>query len=189
MHTQLTDLLSESDLALVVEGLSRLRAIKQEAFDVVSQPDVPGHSRFRPEDFAIPQITALLERFGEQADFSPLPNPDVPEGPRIVATLIKQTWSGASGNDAIEVARQQFDATCHVLAMDLDDIHSLKDHRVSTDEIGDAHIQHAGPREVEVTDAICTFFGTKDLHSITDDMLQAKREAYGVAPLQAALQP
>lgn len=112
-----------------------------------------GGERFRPADFAIPQIGALLARFGETPAVALA---DLPEGPRIIGPFFIEAWGDASGNDAVEVA------TRLVLAMDLDDIHQLK-----------------------ASGAICHLFEVDDLSSITEDILQAKREAFGVEPPQA----
>lgn len=68
MSADLTSYFDETELGLVVEGLTRLRAIKQEAFRVVTEPGIPGSERFRPADFGIPQIDSLLTRFGERPE-------------------------------------------------------------------------------------------------------------------------
>jgi len=182
MSADLTPYLDETERGLVVEGLARLRAIKQGAFEAMTLSGIPGSERFRPTDFAIPQIDALLIRFGEHPV---LAASDLPSGPRIIGTFFKEAWGGASGNEAIEIGRESFDATRHVLAMDLDEIHQLKDCRESTDEIGKAHVRHDGPHQVVIIGAICHFFDTDSLSSITEDMLLIKREAYGVEAAQA----
>lgn len=173
-----------NELPLVIEALVRMRATKQDAYDAITKSDVPGGDRFRPADFAIPQLTALLSRLGETPEVE---LDDATGGPRIIGTFIKQAWGnqaiighGIGGNDVINLGQEPFDATRHVLEMALDEIQALVDQSRATDQVGLAHVQHSGPHDVLLTSAICEFFGTADLSSITEDMLRSKREDHDI---------
>lgn len=98
--------------------------------------------------------------------------------PAIRGTFTKQAWNDR--NYAVDLGVEDFDATAHVLAMSLDDIQALKDNDESTDEIGRAHVGHDGPYYVVITEAIARFFEVEMLQDITEDMLDAKREVYGI---------
>ena len=52
--------LDSAEIELLAEGLHRLREIKVQAHTEIVA--VPGHERFTPQDFGIPQIDALLEK-------------------------------------------------------------------------------------------------------------------------------
>lgn len=52
--------LDTGEVALLAEGLHRLREIKVQAHEEIVK--VPGHDRFTPCDFGIPMIDSLLEK-------------------------------------------------------------------------------------------------------------------------------
>lgn len=98
----------------------------------------------------------------------------------IEGVFIKQVWGGPRGDDAVTVEEVPFDATLTVLALPLESIHALEDTYDNSDNIGREHVDHDGPCEVAVADAVCEFFGVDTLDEITQSMLEDKRHAYGV---------
>lgn len=106
-----------------------------------------------------------------------------PEG-RIEGIFTKQVWGGRKGDDAITLEEVAFDATASVLALSLESIHALEDNYDNSDNIGREHVDHDGPCEVEVADAVCEFFDVATLDEITQSMLDEKRSAYGVDPAE-----
>lgn len=98
--------------------------------------------------------------------------------PRIVGTFFRQAWD--ADDRLIDLNSEDFDATEEILGMSLEDIQNLKDNHVDTDDIGARHVTHNGPFTVRITDNIATFFEAGTLADITQDMLDAKREAYGI---------
>ena len=54
--------LDTGEVALLAEGLHRLREIKVQAHEEIV--NVPRHERFTPRDFGIPMSDSLLEKLG-----------------------------------------------------------------------------------------------------------------------------
>lgn len=100
--------------------------------------------------------------------------PGTAAGPRILATLIRQTWVN---EEAVETGRTQFDVTDQILLMPLEKIQALKDHSCGTDDLAirSDDIYHDGPYEVEVEEAICQAFEVTKLSDITPKMMSTLR--------------
>lgn len=102
----------------------------------------------------------------------------------ITGEFIKQQWN--DNNHAVEVGREEFDATNYVLLMDLSKIHSLadKDGDYETDEIGREFVMHDGPFSISVVGSICKFFGVESPTKITQAQLDAARIEYAPKPAE-----
>ena len=107
--------------------------------------------------------------------------------PAIRGRYIKQAWD--SSNNSVNLGEESFVATEHVLAMRLEDIHELEDMRWSTDNIGEAHVNHDGPHEVVITESIRQFFDVEELSEITQDQLEQACDRYGVQPCVPSCKP
>jgi len=88
---------------------------------------------------------------------------------RIVGHFLKQQWD--SGDNAISMGEEDFDATDYILLMKPDDVRALEDNRETTDRIGQAHVSWDGPHQVTVQDSICEFFGVSSVKEITDEAM------------------
>lgn len=97
---------------------------------------------------------------------------------RIEGLFTKQVWGGRKNDLAIFEGDEKFDGTDAILLLDRDEILSLEDHELSTDEIGVQHIQWDGPFEVSITSSICDFFGVEDLEDITEEAVDFAKQRY-----------
>lgn len=88
---------------------------------------------------------------------------------RITGNFTKQTWGGRKGDDAIYCGEEDFDATRYILSMPYKDVVRIKDNNDTSDNIGTAHVSWVGPREVEIVDSICDFFGVSKLEEISEE--------------------
>lgn len=86
---------------------------------------------------------------------------------RIMGDFTKQRWDGPKGNDAIECGEDRFDATLYILSMPYEQVIGIKDDHDSSDQIGQAHVNWAGPHRVEIVDSMCDFFGVSKLAEIS----------------------
>lgn len=105
--------------------------------------------------------------------------PDTAPPDRIICTLTQQHEFRGHMHDGDDV---EFDATAHVLAMRLEDIQDLQDYTPDVDDIALAHVSWDGPFRAPVTEHIAEFFEVDDVGDITQEMLDAKRAAYGIEP-------
>ena len=94
---------------------------------------------------------------------------------RIIGTFFKQAWSG---DNAIDLGTEQFDATAAVLQMDHAELVGLQDHRDSTDEIGLAHVAWGGPFGVRIVPRICSHFGVSALTEISETHFSSVRTRF-----------
>lgn len=101
---------------------------------------------------------------------------------KIVGTFVKQTWTGPKNDTAMAIETVEFDATQAVLKLDLSDLHSLRDHDESSDQIGRECVTWPGPCEVTLTDAVAEFFELGDddgssflMERITQEQLDKAR--------------
>lgn len=103
---------------------------------------------------------------------------------------VKCRGAEPGGEDyAIPLGEESFDATATILAMPLADILRIEDHQNSSDSIGEQHVNHDGPFEVEIVDAIIEFFGVGELEEITQEMLDAAGAEYAARPEVGFLVP
>lgn len=94
---------------------------------------------------------------------------------RITGRFIQQQWGGRKGDDAIFVGEEEFDATDDILLMEHERLAELDDNDESSDEIGRAHVDWAGPCEVRLVDSVCAYFGVNSLEDITPAALAYAR--------------
>ncbi len=97
----------------------------------------------------------------------------------IEGIFIKQVWGGRTDDQAITIGEETFDATRYVLGMTLNQLHAITDNDDTSDDIGTAHVDHDGPYYVEITDAICGYFGVEVVEDITQEMLDEARQDSG----------
>lgn len=88
---------------------------------------------------------------------------------RIMGDFTKRMWGGHSGNDAVYVDEERFDATLHILSMPYKDVVRIRDNHDSSDVIGQAHVQWDGPHDVQLVDSMCDFFGVAKLVELSQD--------------------
>lgn len=64
IYDRINEILTDSEVQLVVEALYKLREVKQGALKVALRPGMcsPDHP-FTPQDFGIPQIEELIKKF------------------------------------------------------------------------------------------------------------------------------
>lgn len=73
---------------------------------------------------------------------------------------------------------QTFDATAHVLEMDIEAIRSIKDATPSSEAIGRHYAEHNGPCEVTIEKSVAAFFGASDVRAITPRKLARMRRRH-----------
>lgn len=102
---------------------------------------------------------------------------------RIEAYFQPQAWIRDCATD-IDGGRS-IDVTDEVLSLQLDQIHTLRDYRDSTDALVDPiKLGHDGPYTVSVVSSVEEFFGVQSLDGITQEQLDGARAASRVAALQ-----
>lgn len=94
---------------------------------------------------------------------------------RITGRFIKQQWGGRKGDDAIFIGEEEFDATDDILRLKHERLVELDDNAESSDEIGRAHVDWAGPCDVRLVDSVCAYFGVSSLEDITAAALEYAR--------------
>lgn len=88
---------------------------------------------------------------------------------RIMGDFTKQRWGGHEGNDAISAGEVRFDATLHIMSMPYEQVIGIRDDYDTSDHIGQAHVEWAGPCRVAIVDSMCDFFGVSKLNEISRD--------------------
>jgi hypothetical protein len=106
---------------------------------------------------------------------------------RIVGNFVKQRWGGRKNDYAEHVGDEAFDATSYVLLLPLEELIELDDHDQNTDAIGTEFVQWNGPFEVEIVDAILSYFGVDDLEDITEEALVFAREWSNAQPAETQI--
>ncbi|WP_087863938.1 hypothetical protein [Comamonas thiooxydans] len=101
---------------------------------------------------------------------------------RIMGTFHKQQWGGHRGNDTIDIDEESFDATNAILLLDHKDLMRLQDRHTSSDDIGLQHIVWTGPYCVQITEAICSYFGVSYIGHITPEALMLARNREKAQP-------
>lgn len=96
---------------------------------------------------------------------------------RIIGTFFAQAWQR---DQAIELWNDTFDATALLLGWDATALQQIEDRDYSSDEIGQAFFDHAGPHEVEIETGLCEFFGVDHVAEITQPMVNAKRRQHAM---------
>lgn len=86
---------------------------------------------------------------------------------RIMGDFTKQRWGGHKGNEAISCGEVRFDATLYILSMPYEEVISIRDDYDTSDHIGQAHVEWAGPCGVAIVDSMCEFFGVSQLEEIS----------------------
>lgn len=94
---------------------------------------------------------------------------------RIIGRFFAQAWQR---DQAIELWNETFDATTYLLGWDATALQQIEDRDYSSDEIGQAFFDHAGPLDVEIEDGLCAFFGVDHAAEITQPMVNAKRRRH-----------
>lgn len=120
---------------------------------------------------------------------APTQNENQIYGPRINALFIPQAWVYGY---AMEVDGQRLtDVTATVLGLTLAKLHVLEDHDDSSDDLIDVmEMEHSGPFEVEVVQAVCNFFEVTALTDITQTMLdRARARAFNNEAVQTLKEP
>lgn len=102
---------------------------------------------------------------------------------RISGEFIRQAWGGHSGDDAITVGVETFDATVKVLSLSHEELITLSDSSTSTDEIGMAFVNWDGPFEVRLVDQVRAFFGVEQLRDITPEVHEFMRRECSPEPV------
>lgn len=91
---------------------------------------------------------------------------------RITGLFTKQAWGGKKNKTAMFVSNEEFDATDHILSMQLEKLVEVKDDDQTSDKIGESHIKWDGPFRVEIEESICSYFGVDDVTQITKEALE-----------------
>jgi hypothetical protein len=94
---------------------------------------------------------------------------------RIIGTFFKQEWGGRKNDTALPVGEESFDATDAVLLLPYEELVELQDDEQNSDELGQAHVEWAGPCHVRIVSSICEFFGVDDIRDIPKEAFDFAR--------------
>lgn len=177
----------EAAQALQAPSLQRATGARLYLDDTLKTAEIPtivnGDPQIDPHSLlAVPALRIAMKSAGQ---LPPPPKkvhvfPDSAPAERIIGVFAKQRWGGFKGKEALPAGEVDFDATATVLRLDLEKILELEDNFDLRDQVGTESIEYDGPFEVYVADEVEKFFGVRELDDITQDMLDAKRAAYGI---------
>lgn len=90
----------------------------------------------------------------------------------IDGRMEKQVWQG---DNAMSIGEAGFDATDYVLSLTAEAIQKVTDCDYTSDYIGMALVDHDGPCEVYIEEAINSYFGVLDLSALDADRVEQAR--------------